>query len=128
MKKRALDVVVGFFMCLVATPIIAVGTLIAMVTLRTTSPFFKQKRLGQHNAELTFPKLRSLPTSMPAYGLKTEMCFKKVPLVVNLNIDGEVVTFSADYGVVITHPYINKTTPIHFHRIGKGDIKKVQWE
>jgi hypothetical protein len=49
-------------------------------------------------------------------------------LLVNLDIDGNNVAVSADYKVVITHPYINKTTTLHFHRSESADIKKVNWE
>lgn len=49
-------------------------------------------------------------------------------LLVNLDIDGNNVAVSADYKVIVTHPYINKTTTLHFHKTETADIKKVNWE
>ena len=49
-------------------------------------------------------------------------------LVVNLNVDGDKATMSADYSVVITHPGVAYTTPMHFHREKGADIKNIKWE
>ncbi|HXU69721.1 MAG TPA: hypothetical protein VN947_10355 [Polyangia bacterium] len=49
-------------------------------------------------------------------------------LLVNLDIEGNNVAVSADYKVIVTHPYINKTTTLHFHKSETADIKKVNWE
>ncbi|MDB4970755.1 MAG: hypothetical protein JWN44_6444 [Myxococcales bacterium] len=49
-------------------------------------------------------------------------------LTVNLDLEGVNVTVSADYTVPITHPVINKTTMLHFHKVEIADVKKVQWE
>ena len=49
-------------------------------------------------------------------------------LKVNLDIDGNNVAVTADYAVVVTHPVINKTTTLHFHKSETADIKRVNWE
>ena len=51
-------------------------------------------------------------------------------LKVDLDIapDNNSVAVSADYHVVVTHPLINKTTTLHFHKTETADIKKVNWE
>lgn len=66
-------------MCLVALPLILVGAVAVMIALRTWSPFFSQIRLGRGGEPIKFPKLRTLPKSMPKYGLKTKMSFDHVP-------------------------------------------------
>ena len=49
-------------------------------------------------------------------------------LKVNLDIDGDNAAVSADYRVVVTHPVINKTTTLHFHKSETANIKRVNWE
>ena len=49
-------------------------------------------------------------------------------LTVNLDIDGNNVSVSAEYSVVITHPMITSTTTLHFHKKEAADIKRVNWE
>ena len=49
-------------------------------------------------------------------------------LKVDLDIEGNNVAVSADYSVVVTHPMINKTTTLHFHKTETADIKRVNWE
>lgn len=49
-------------------------------------------------------------------------------LVVNLDIEEDVSTLSADYHTVVTHPVISKTTTLHFHKVETINIKRVQWE
>ena len=49
-------------------------------------------------------------------------------LTVNLDLDATNVVVSADYSVVVSHPVINKTTTLHFHKVETADVKKVQWE
>jgi lipopolysaccharide/colanic/teichoic acid biosynthesis glycosyltransferase len=81
MTKRLFDVVVGLVLCAFAAPIIVAGALATMLALRTTSPFFSQTRLGYRDKDLRFPKLRTMPASMPAYALKTAMSFDHLPRV-----------------------------------------------
>ena len=49
-------------------------------------------------------------------------------LNVSLDLDGDVVAVAADYTVIVTHPYINKKTVLHFHKREKTSIKRVEWE
>jgi hypothetical protein len=49
-------------------------------------------------------------------------------LFVNMELEGDIATVSADYSVVVTHPYINKSTTLHFHRAESTNIKRVDWE
>jgi len=49
-------------------------------------------------------------------------------LKVDLDIDGDNVAVSADYSVIVTHPVINKTTTLHFHKSETANIKRVNWE
>jgi hypothetical protein len=49
-------------------------------------------------------------------------------LEVNLDIDGDNCAVSADYHVVVTHPGVTTTTNLHFHKVEKADIKKVNWD
>jgi hypothetical protein len=49
-------------------------------------------------------------------------------LTVNLELDGNDVAVTADYSVVVTHPGINKTTTVHFHKREKASVKRVEWE
>lgn len=49
-------------------------------------------------------------------------------LTVNLDILDNDSTLSADYNVVVTHPIVTKTTTLHFHKVEKINIKRVQWE
>ncbi|HUR77191.1 MAG TPA: sugar transferase [Acidimicrobiales bacterium] len=81
MTKRAIDIVIGTLLCVIALPIIAVGALVVMVTLRTTSPFFTQTRIGRGGTGIRFPKLRTMPKSMPAYTLKTAAAFGELSAV-----------------------------------------------
>jgi lipopolysaccharide/colanic/teichoic acid biosynthesis glycosyltransferase len=82
MVKRLIDIVVGALMCLVALPFIVIGAIAVMISLRTWSPFFSQTRIGREGDDLHFPKLRTLPKSMPKYGLKTKMSFDHLPFTV----------------------------------------------
>jgi hypothetical protein len=49
-------------------------------------------------------------------------------LEVSLDIEGDKAAVSADYHVVVTHPFGNYTTNVHFHKTENADIKKVNWE
>jgi hypothetical protein len=49
-------------------------------------------------------------------------------LTVNLNVDGDKATLTADYTVVVTHPWFNKTTTMHMHREQTANIKFVKWD
>ena len=49
-------------------------------------------------------------------------------LTVNLDLDAANVVVSADYSVIVSHPVINKTTTLRFHKVETADVKKVKWE
>jgi hypothetical protein len=49
-------------------------------------------------------------------------------LLVNLNLDGDKATMTADYHVVITHPYTPRTTTLHFVKVEATSVKRVDWE
>jgi hypothetical protein len=49
-------------------------------------------------------------------------------LTVDLDLDGNEVAVSAEYRVVVTHPGIDKTTTLHFHKHEKASVKRVEWE
>ncbi|HZS41357.1 MAG TPA: hypothetical protein VFF06_31225 [Polyangia bacterium] len=49
-------------------------------------------------------------------------------LTVNLDIDGNLATFTADYRVVVTHPVTSRTTLLHFVKTQSSDIKAVSWK
>lgn len=49
-------------------------------------------------------------------------------LIVNLNLDGDKATMTADYHVVITHPHLTRITTLHFVKAETTSVKKVDWE
>jgi hypothetical protein len=49
-------------------------------------------------------------------------------LTVNLDLDAVNVVVSAEYTVPVTHPWVNKTTILHFRKLETADVKKVNWE
>ena len=49
-------------------------------------------------------------------------------LTVNLDLQDDQVVVSADYSVVVTHPVINKTTTLRFHKVEAESVKRVKWE
>jgi lipopolysaccharide/colanic/teichoic acid biosynthesis glycosyltransferase len=68
--KRAIDVVVGVPLCLLALPL--VGALAVVVTLVfRTWPLFVHLRVGHRGRVLAIPKLRTLAPGTPIYADKT---------------------------------------------------------
>lgn len=49
-------------------------------------------------------------------------------LAVNLNVDGDKATLTADYTVVVLHPWVGKHTKMHLHREETANIKFVKWD
>jgi hypothetical protein len=49
-------------------------------------------------------------------------------LSIDLEIEGNSATVTAEYDTVVTHPGVNRTTPIHFKRVETANIKAVNWE
>jgi lipopolysaccharide/colanic/teichoic acid biosynthesis glycosyltransferase len=89
-RKRAIDLVLGIALAVVALPIVVVMAVCLTVVFRQ-SPFFMQERIGFEGRRLRFPKLRTMPRSSPAYALKTELSLEGLPrsakLFRNLHID-----------------------------------------
>lgn len=67
--KAAMDIVLGSVLALLAVPVIAVLALIVAVRTRQW-PFFGHRRPVKGGRMISFPKLRTLPKSMPRYELK----------------------------------------------------------
>jgi hypothetical protein len=49
-------------------------------------------------------------------------------LNVELNLDGDKATVRAEYQVIVTHPYIHRTTTLRFVRTAQSNVKRVDWE
>jgi len=49
-------------------------------------------------------------------------------LQVDLNVDGDKATLTADYTVKVTHPVIDKVTVMKMHREETANIKFVKWD
>lgn len=67
--RRAVDVIVGGPIALVAVPVIAVLAVIGALVF-SANPFFVQERVGLHGRPFRLLKLRSLPPDTPAYADK----------------------------------------------------------
>lgn len=65
-SKRALDVVLGSVLALCVVPVVGVLAVGVAVSMRTTRPFFVQKRLGLQGRLFRIVKLRTLPTTVNA--------------------------------------------------------------
>jgi hypothetical protein len=72
-------------------------------------------------------ELRALVDKVRA-DIQSKASVKDPNLEVNLNIDGNEASMSAEYNVVITHPFITRTTTLHFLKKQTADIKTVTWE
>jgi len=62
--KRALDVILGSVLALLALPVIAALALGCAISLRAW-PFFVQRRVGKDGRHFPLPKLRTLPPAAP---------------------------------------------------------------
>jgi hypothetical protein len=49
-------------------------------------------------------------------------------LSIDLEIEGNSATVTAEYDTVVTHPGITRTTAMHFKRVETQNIKAVNWE
>jgi UDP-GlcNAc:undecaprenyl-phosphate GlcNAc-1-phosphate transferase len=76
--KRGFDLLVGFPLAVVATPIILFLGLGSAITLRTW-PFFVQTRIGRHGKTFRFWKIRSMPPDAPHYALKGDLGGLELP-------------------------------------------------
>jgi lipopolysaccharide/colanic/teichoic acid biosynthesis glycosyltransferase len=78
LAKRALDLVLGTLVALLALPVIALLALPVAIRLRAW-PFFAQRRIGKHGSPIWFPKLRTLPKTTPTYAIKYSLNGDAVP-------------------------------------------------
>lgn len=49
-------------------------------------------------------------------------------LTVNLNIEEQDATMTADYHITVSHPMVDYRSHLHFHRVKGSNIKAVNWE
>jgi lipopolysaccharide/colanic/teichoic acid biosynthesis glycosyltransferase len=76
-RKRALDLALGVPLTLLALPLIAVFAIVLAIQLRDW-PFFSHDRIGRNGRHFSFPKLRTLPRSTPAYADKVRTSLEPV--------------------------------------------------
>jgi lipopolysaccharide/colanic/teichoic acid biosynthesis glycosyltransferase len=77
-RKRALDLVLGTVLALLAAPVILLLALVSACALRT-SPFFVQRRPGTGDSDFRIVKLRTLPKSFPHQAVKPELSGSPIP-------------------------------------------------
>lgn len=68
--KRAVDIVLGTVLALLAAPVIAVAAIGSYLSLRAW-PFFVQDRIGFGGRTFRMVKVRTLPRGTPAYACKS---------------------------------------------------------
>jgi lipopolysaccharide/colanic/teichoic acid biosynthesis glycosyltransferase len=78
MTKRAFDLILASLLLLVTLPIM-IGAAVGSAIVLRAWPFFVQRRTGLDGREFRFLKIRTLPTSTPAYLLKNELCTDRLP-------------------------------------------------
>ncbi len=69
MIKRALDLVLGAALAVLALPLVVLLAIVTAAALRS-SPFFVQERVGRDGVTFRMVKLRTLPPSTPRYADK----------------------------------------------------------
>ncbi len=79
MIKRLADLLIASVLLVLTFPVMVAATVGCAIVLRAW-PFFVQHRVGLHGRDFRFLKLRTLPRSTPAYLLKKDLSFSKVPL------------------------------------------------
>jgi len=75
--KRAIDVVVGTLLALLALPVVLVLALVTAISMRAW-PFFVQTRIGHRGVPFRLVKLRTLPVSTDHYADKRAI--ESIPL------------------------------------------------
>jgi lipopolysaccharide/colanic/teichoic acid biosynthesis glycosyltransferase len=70
--KRALDLLLAVPLAALAIPAVVLLSAALAVQLRA-NPLFLQERVGQGGRSFRLPKLRTLPPTVPAYALKTDI-------------------------------------------------------
>jgi lipopolysaccharide/colanic/teichoic acid biosynthesis glycosyltransferase len=83
-RKRAIDILFGLPLALLALPVMAILALAVMVSLRTWRPIFVQDRVGRHGALFRLPKLRTLPLTTPPYADKYAIHDLRIPRLCRL--------------------------------------------
>jgi lipopolysaccharide/colanic/teichoic acid biosynthesis glycosyltransferase len=78
MTKRAADLLIATVLIVLTLPIVLVSAIGSAIALRAW-PFFVQRRVGWDGRTFRFVKLRTLPTSTPAYLLKNDLELSEVP-------------------------------------------------
>jgi len=78
--RRAVDVLAGLLLSLVALPMIVVLAIVCTIQLRAW-PFFVQERVGQGGRTFRFVKLRTLPKTFAPYARKYDLDEGSVPRV-----------------------------------------------
>jgi lipopolysaccharide/colanic/teichoic acid biosynthesis glycosyltransferase len=76
--KRAFDVLVALSLLLLTLPVLVLALVGSAITLRAW-PLFTQERVGAGGELFRFLKVRTLPTSTPAYADKYALTTVKVP-------------------------------------------------
>lgn len=77
-RRRSLDLVLGSLLLVLALPVMLVVALGCAIALRA-QPVFVQDRIGRDGRPFRFVKLRTLPTSVPAYVDKHQIDEGAVP-------------------------------------------------
>lgn len=78
MTKRAADILIASVLLVVTLPVVLVSAIGSAIVLRAW-PFFVQRRVGWDGRTFRFVKIRTLPTSTPAYLLKNDLELAEVP-------------------------------------------------
>ena len=78
MHKRTYDILIASVLLVLTLPVILFAAVGSAIALRAW-PFFVQQRVGLQGREFRFVKIRTLPTSTPAYLLKTNLHVEELP-------------------------------------------------
>ena len=78
MTKRAADILIASVLLVLTLPVVLVSAIGSAIVLRAW-PFFVQRRVGWDGRTFRFVKIRTLPTSTPAYLLKNDLELAEVP-------------------------------------------------
>jgi lipopolysaccharide/colanic/teichoic acid biosynthesis glycosyltransferase len=82
-RRRAVDVVLGSILLVLALPVMVVVAIVCAVALRA-QPVFVQDRIGRDGSTFRFVKLRTLRPSVPAYVDKTQLHLEEIPRLCRL--------------------------------------------
>jgi lipopolysaccharide/colanic/teichoic acid biosynthesis glycosyltransferase len=78
MLKRVLDILIASVLVVLTLPVLVLAAIGSAIVLRAW-PFFVQRRVGLHGREFRFVKIRTLPTSTPAYLQKDHLHVEELP-------------------------------------------------